>query len=186
MLVLVALLMGCSQNTVNNLWKLPRENVHRPVLTLTPSSNITIHLVGNHSTYTDIAAVNGPVNSTANNTRNNDGHMLPPGWTKYNLVYARVGWGHIYVHPFIICVRNNSGSWVLWLNKSVQTTHDVLKYIYHQRWVWINWSNATVWLNGTYFRIIAWMKPRHGVEHTTKYWRVFWERELEYINHNRR
>ncbi len=145
-LLLFALVVcGCVQNSQKNtssLFNVPTPNVtHR--LFVVNSSNISIHTVS--------LTVNSTPNLNSSKVVRRE-HIVPPSnWTKLRLFAGRVGWGYGYYHPLVIIAQNNSSYIVFYLNKSVNTTSDVLKYIYKQQYVYTNYKE--LYVNGTVFNI---------------------------------
>jgi len=176
LLVVGVIFAGCSQNKQNaysDLFTQPGSSSTNNSLVVSPSGNVTVH---------NIPIDNSSINRTLPSHTLPIATLAPQNWLKYRLIYARVGWGLYIIHPMIIAFGNNTSRYEVWLNKSVQTTKDVLRYIKGQRWVWINWSTKKLFVNHTYFNIIAWRSFRMGSAIRTKYWNQFWEKEIASLN----
>jgi len=142
-LLLFALVVcGCSQNSQkhSSLFNIPPPNVTHKLFVVN-SSNISVHTV---------SLINST--HTLNSSRVTQEYIPPPyNWTKLRLFAGHVGWGYGYYHPLVIIAQNNTSYIVFYLNKSVNTTSDVLKYIYKQQYIYTNYKK--LYVNGTVFNI---------------------------------
>jgi len=157
LLILVAVAsMGCvTQKNSNNLFKIPEVN--------TTSTPIIIN------------ATHVKMGVLGSNTTNEGVKISPPeNWSRERLYAGCVGWGVGYIHPLIIITKDNATIKKYWLNRTVNSSRDVLRYIYKQKYVWVN--GTTMFLNGTYFRIMKIMII-HGKNVSIVYtplWKKWW------------
>lgn len=157
--LLSATLAGCSTHS-SNLFKVP------PV----PSGNETIL---NGSRNITVKVINPSVNRT------NSTYLPPPvNWSQEQLIGGRVGWGYKTIHPLIIITREGNLTHQYWVNKTVNTTQDVLNVIYHQSKVYI--SGTQLYVNGTYYRILKVLTVGKNVSvKFTRWWKPWWIKELK-------
>lgn len=164
LLIICSCLCGCLTHSQSNsnLFKIPY--VPSKTTILHPGKNITISYVNASTTNTTNTA-----NITAKLTN----------WTKLKLIAGRVGWGVYSIHPLILVTQNNSSRLIFWLNKTVNSTRDVLNIIYHQKWAYLN--GTRLFVNNTYFRILRVVILHNNTVrvHNTKWWKIWWDKELK-------
>lgn len=159
--LLSAALAGCSTHSSNDLFKVPPVPLGNETV-LNGSQNITVRVI----------------NPSANNTNGTTYRQPPVNWTQERLVGGRVGWGYQTIHPLIIITRDGNVTHQYWVNKTVNTTHDVLRIIYHQSKVYIN--GTQMYINNTYFKILKVVTIGKNVSvKFTRWWKPWWIKELK-------